>query len=200
MPKKKDRLISLLQAKRRKNPKAFRKFLPEVSDILPEPQHRSVSRLPFGLTETERAFHREGLKESLSMLKKKDISKSEAIRGLNHYASLIRDDAFVKEVEEGLLKSLIKAVIGKSPGTFKAKTTVPIEQGGRILEPIAAMRGVYLDLDGERRLVSVTINPGKMREHRRLTKIVGIGSDSKSDVATRHDDYLATQEPHGPTQ
>ena len=131
------------------------------------------------------------------MLGKGDLAKSEAVKGLHHYAMLIRDDAFYNEVEDGDFKALVKAAVGKSPGSFRAKTTINLGEGGPIVERVSALRGVYLDLDGERRLVSVSIHPGKMREHRRLMKIVGIGSDCKSDVALRHDDYLAMQDPHG---
>lgn len=200
MAKDTDRLVSLLQAKRRKDPKGFRKYLPDVADILPEPRRRSISKSPFGLTERERAFHRNGLRGTLKTLAKDDLTKAEAVKGLHHYAMLIRDDAFYNEVEDSDFKALVKATVGKSPGSFRVKTTVSVGDGGPVVERVSALRGVYLDLDGERRLVSVSIHPGKMREHRRLMKIVGIGSDCKSDVASRHDYYLAMQDPHGSTQ
>ena len=200
MAKDTDRLISLLQSKRRKDPKGFRKYLPEVADMLPEPAPRSISRSPFGLTESERSFHRNSLKETMQKLGKVELTKSKTVGGLHHYAMLIRDNAFYDEIEDGDFKALVKAAIGKSPGTFRVKTTIDLDKGGPIVERVSALRGVYLDLDSERRLVSISIHPGKIKEHSRLTKIVGIGSDSKSDVATRHDDYLAMQDPHGPTQ
>ena len=197
MPKKQDQLISMLQAKRRKDPKGFRTYLPEVADMLPEPSRRSIPKSPFGLTERERAFHSDRLKGTLEMLEKGDLAKSKAVEGLHHYAALIRDDAFYNEVKDGDFKALVKAAVGKSPGSFQAKTTIILCEGGLAVERISALRGVYLDLDGERRLVSVTIHPGKMKEYRRLMKIVGIGLDPEPDVASRHDDYLAMQDPHG---
>ena len=60
-----------------------------------------------------------------------------------------------------------------------------------------APRGVILNLDGDMRLVSATVIPHKIRERDRLMSIVGIGHDSKTDVAARHDDYLAEISPHG---
>ena len=58
-------------------------------------------------------------------------------------------------------------------------------------------RGVILNLDGDMRLVSATVIPHKIRERDRLMSIVGIGHDSKTDVAARRDDYLAEISPHG---
>ena len=62
---------------------------------------------------------------------------------------------------------------------------------------VSMTRGVTLNLDGDMRLVSATIIPHKIRERDRLMSIVGIGNDSKRDVAARHDDYLAEISPHG---
>ena len=200
MPKESDQLISLLQAKLRKDPKGFRKYLPDVADMLPESRRRSTSRSPFGLTESERGFHRNGLKDALHGSKNGGLTPEQAAKGLHHYAMLIRDDAFYNEVKDGDFKTLVKAAIGKSPGSYRAKTTISVAKGGKVLEPIAALRGVNLNLDGERRLVSVTIHPGKVREFGKSMKIVGIGADSESDVSARHDDYLAMKDPHGSTQ
>ena len=197
MAKDTDHIISLLQAKRRRDPKGFRKFLPDVADMLPEPRRRSVSRSPFGLTGKERSFHCNGLEWALEMLGKGDLAKCNAVKGLHHYAILVRDNAFYNEIKDGDFKALVKAAVGKSPGSFRAKTTFSLGKGGLAVERVSALRGVHLDLDGERRLVSITIHPGKVKEHRRLMKIVGIGSDSKSDVATCHDHYLATRSLHG---
>lgn len=200
MPNQSDRLISLLQSKRRKDPKGFRKYLPDVADMLPDPGRRSASSPPFGLTERERAFHHEGLRNTLCDLESGGLTSEQAVKGLHHYAMLIRDDALFDEVKDGDFKALLKAAVGKSPGSYRAKTTISVAKGGKVLEPIAALRGVYLNLDGERRLTSVTIRPGKVREFGKLMKVVGIGADSESDVSARHDHYLAMQEPHGSTQ
>lgn len=195
-----DRLISLLQAKRRKDPKGFRKYLPDVADMLPEASRGSSLRSPSGLAKAERAFHQKGLQDSLRGLESGGLAPEQAAKGLHHYAMLIRDDALFNEVKDDDFKALVKAAIGKSPGTYRAKTTISVAKGGKVLEPISALRGVYLNLDGERRLVSVTIHPGKVREFGKLMKVVGIGADSESDVSARHDHYLTMQEPHGSTQ
>ena len=94
-------------------------------------------------------------------------------------------------------KGLLKVVLGKSPGSYKAKTTVPVDQGcGPVAESLSVITGVYLDLDAQGRLVSISINPWTYRKRRKAMAFVG-GSRDNPDVAERHDDYLAAQDPHG---
>lgn len=196
------RLIALLQAKRRADPQGFRKYLPGVIELLPElSSRRRSARSPFGLTEQELSYHRDGLSEALGKLGEGTVTAEEAAKGLQHCANLIRDDNLAEEVGYETLKDLIRAAIGKSPGSYRSKTTVPLGEGsgGRVLERVSAIRGVSLDLDRERRLVSISIHPGKVRERRRLMEFVGASKDPEPDVAARHDDYLAMQEPHGTT-
>ena len=58
MSTQEERLISLLQAKRREDPKGLRKYLPGVIELLPElPSRRRSARSPFGLTERELSYH-----------------------------------------------------------------------------------------------------------------------------------------------
>ncbi len=194
-----ERLIALLQAKRRADPQGFRKYLPGVTELLPAlPASRRSTRSPFGLTEREHAYHRDGLSAVLGRLDEGTVTAEEAAKGLQHCANLIRDDSLAEEVGYEVLKGLIRAALGKSPGSYRSETTVPLGEGsGRVLERVSAIRGVSLDLDRERRLVSVSIHPGKIRERRQLMKFVGASKDPEPDVAARHDDYLAMQEPHG---
>ena len=199
MSTREKRLIDLLQAKRRADPQGFRKYLPGVIELLPAlPARHSNARSPFGLTEQELAYHRDGLSAVLGKLEAGTVTAEEAAKGLQHCANLIRDDNLPEEVGYETLKSLIRAALGKSPGSYRAKTTVPLGDGsGRVLERVSAIRGVSLDLDRERCLVSISIHPGKVRERRQLMKFVGASKDPAPDVAARHDDYLAMQEPHG---
>ena len=90
----------------------------------------------------------------------------------------------------------MKAALGKSPGSYKVKTTVPMGiGGGEALERVTVLRGVYLDLDRERRLVSISINPAKVREWKKLMAVVGTGRDAEPDVSAKHDEYLAMKSP-----
>ena len=201
MSTREKRLIDLLQAKYREDPNGFRQYLPGAAELLPEQSPRRRSRSSFGLTERELFYHRAGLEETLEKLGGGVVTVEEAVKGLQHCAALIRDDNLPEEVGYEAIKSLVRVAIGKSPSSYRSKTTVPLDGGGKgpPYERVSAIRGVYLDLDRETRLVSITINPGKVRERRKLMDLVGVGKDSETDVASRHDDYLAEQEPHGAT-
>ena len=202
MSTREKRLVDLLQAKRREDPEGFRKYLPGVDALLPgPPPRRRMSRSPFGLTEQERAYHKAGLLAVLSKLDDGRITPAEAAKGLQHHAHIVRDDAFGFPAEGRYesVKALIKAAIGKSPGSYKAKATVPLDQvsGGPVAEQVSVLMGVHLDLDRNGDLVSISINPKEVRRRREVMAIIGMGRDPQSDVAARHDDYLAMQDPHG---
>ena len=200
------RLIDLLQTKYREDPKGFRRYLPGAAELLPEqPPTRSRARATFGLTERERSYHRAGLSEVLRRMDDGSITAEEAVQGLEHCAALIKDDNLPYGWDESLShemgyevkKGLLRAALGKSPGSYKSKTTVPVSgDGGPILESVSVIMGVFLDLDRNRRLVSVSIDPGKYRARRKAMAFVGASRDNP-DVALRHDDYLAMQDPHG---
>ena len=199
-------LIDLLQAKYREDPKGFRRYLPGAAELLPEqPPTRSRARATFGLTERERSYHRAGLSEVLRRIDDGSITAEEAVQGLEHCAALIKDDNLPYGWDENLShemgyevkKGLLRAALGKSPGSYRSKTTVPVSgDGGPILESVSVIMGVFLNLDRNRRLVSVSIDPGKYRARRKAMAFVGASRDNP-DVALRHDDYLAMQDPHG---
>lgn len=199
-PNNKD-IFDLLQARRRKDPKAFRKFLPGAEELLPPLERRPRTRSPFGLTERERAFHEDGLATELSKLHQGVISRSDTVKALSHAAQLIRDDNLPLEANHEIMKNLTAVAIGKSPSSVKAKTTFPLVEDSEstVLESVPAIRGVHLNLGKGYKLVSISVIPAKVREFQAMTKVVGIGADldAATDVSARHDDYLAMQDPHG---
>ena len=96
----KKRLIELLQARYREDPKGFREYLPGAVDLLPEqPPDSGRRRSLFGLTEQEIAFHRAGLAEVFEKLDESSVATQEAARGLQHCAALIVDDNLPEEVD-----------------------------------------------------------------------------------------------------
>ena len=195
-------IIDLLQAKRRKDPDGFRKYLPDVARLLPDPPPmRTKPRVPgFTLTERERSYHKAGITEALAKLRDGTITPEEATKGLQHCAHVLKDDifGFPEEDRHESAKALIRAAIGKSPGSYKSKTTVPLDQYGKgpVVEQVSVILGVYLDLDGNGQLVSMSIDPEKVRKWPEIMKFVGASRD-KPDVALRHDYYLSLQDPHG---
>lgn len=198
-PKPQKELLELLFSKYQADPEGFRSYMPEAAQLLDAMYPpRRPSRSPFGLTERERAHHLAALREVLEGLEESSISPKEAVKGLQHCATLIQDDNLPEDVGYETLVFLMKAAIGKSPGTFKSAKTVLVmgDEGREVINRVSLVRGVTLDLDRNMRLVSITVAPTKVRERRKLLKLIGLGQDIASDVALRHDDYLAEQEPH----
>ena len=125
-----NRLIDLLQAKRREDPAGFQKYLPGAAELLPElSPRRSRLRSPFGLTERERSHHQAGVSEVLDKLGEGEISTGDAAKGLQHCANLIMDDSLADEVDYEALKGLVRAAIGKSPSSYKSKTHRAAQRG-----------------------------------------------------------------------
>ena len=185
------KLIELLHARYREDPKGFREYLPGVAELLPDPSpRRGRKELQLGLFEKEIAVHRAGLAEVLEKMETGSATAREAIKALQHCAALIMDDNLPEEADYEKLKRLIRAGIGKSPGSYKSKATIQIGEGkGDVHERVSAIRGVYLDLDRRRRLVSISINPRKVRERRELMRFVGASKDPDPNVSSRHDHY-----------
>ena len=193
------RIIDLLQDKQRQDPTGFRKYLPDVADLLTAPPPKRPAKSPFGLTERELAFHNSGLREALEKVDSGDANARDAIKGLQHYANIKIHDAFSTDATSDMARRLFKAAFGKSHASYKRKTTLPVagEYAGPVEERVTILRGVYIELDGNRRLVSVSVNPSKVKEMARIMKIVGIIKDAPPDIAEKHDDYLAMIDPHG---
>jgi hypothetical protein len=193
------RIIDLLQAKREQDPDGFRDYLPSVADILPTPSPTRSANSPFGLTERELAFHKTGLQEALEKVESGNADLQDAVKGLQHYANIKIHDTFSTDATHDMAKRLFKSAFGKSHGSYKRKTTIPVagEDAGAVQEQVTVLRGVNLELDRNRRLVSVSVNPAKVKEMARIMKIVGIIKDAPPDMAEKHDDYLAMIDPHG---
>ena len=192
------RIIDLLQAKQKEDPEGFRRYLPTVADLLPAQLPKTPSTPPFGPTEKELAFHESGLREVLNKIDSGDADGRDAIKGLQHYANIKVHDSFSMNATHDMAKRLFKTAFGKSPSSYKSKITIPVDakDAGPVKEHVTVLRGVYLELDKNRRLVSVSINPTKVKELARIMKIVGIVK-GPPDLAERHDDYFAMLDPHG---
>ena len=120
-------------------------------------------------------------------------NQQDAIATLERCAALILDDSLPFEFNHEALSRLFEAAFGESHESFEADTVIPVNpnaDGGESAHSVSLLRGVILNLDGEMRLMSVSVTPRKARERERLMGIVGIASDPMGDVAVRHDDYL----------
>jgi hypothetical protein len=90
------------------------------------------------------------------------------------------------------LLSLLHQATGILFSKVKKATKIPIREGKAIKE-VAILRGVYLHLTWNDRLVAISISPAKLKERSKALKFVGIAKDTASDVAQNHDAYLAKE-------
>ena len=192
-----DELVRLLRLKYKSAPKRFRAYLPEVAQILdtdipPARQKRS----PFVLTERERVYHLDSLANIFARLESEGdgLSVEEAVTGLEHYAILHEDDNLPNYLRHDDRVKLLKAAVGKSPGSFKRNETIMMAEGKSpedVVNKLSFVRGVYLELDREFRLVSISVVPRKVRERKKMMALVGmIEDDTVTDMSTRYEDYL----------
>ena len=154
-----------------------------------------TTRPIFRLSDRERANHVEALS---CLLERRDLTSKDAVKALESCAILVQDDFMTPNVDHQSVVSLFKAAFGKTPSAIREDTSIPIEGHGTG-EPVyhsSLVRGVVAELDPGMRLVSITVTPRKVREGNEMMGIVGIGQDSRTDVAAHHDDYLADQAAH----
>lgn len=121
-------------------------------------------------------------------------NQQDAIATLERCAALILDDSLPFEFNHDVLSRLFEVAFGASHKSFEADTVIPVNPasgGGEAVYAVSLIRGVVLNLDGEMRLMSVSVIPRKVREREKLMSVVGIARDPMRDVAARHDDYLA---------
>ena len=190
-------IFEILVSKYRNDPEVFERHFPDVGQIMRQVVEPSrVSRPHFSLTEREKAHHIEAISAAVSS---PEPSSQGAVKALECCAVLIQDDFMTPHVSRQLVLSLFRAAFGKSLGSIKRNKSIPI--GGRSNgEPIyhsSLVRGMVADLDLGMHLASITVTPRRVREGSKMMGIAGIGHDLCTDVAARHDDYLAEQAPHG---
>jgi hypothetical protein len=185
------RVLNVYQA----DPNRLRKWLPEVSDLLdgllstaPNPQG---NRIPFGLTQRERDFHKEALDSIFRRFK--SITVAEAVQGLEHGANLLFADfnpdyQSRRELRQELVK-LVRKATGIRPRQTGKLVEVAIGEG-EVSRIVAVVRGLDLHLTWEFKLIKVTMNPNEWRLRCKALGVVGIGRDTAADVAENHDDYL----------
>jgi hypothetical protein len=192
-------LLDNLLAKYRSDTRRFRAYLPEAAQILDalEPQKRTA-RGSSGLTEHERARRIYALERNLGKLQEQTLRRDDAIAALEDYAALLDDDSVPEGFDFDKRIGVLKAAIGKAPGSFKTQATLQVKQDFdlAIVNTVSLVRGVHLNLTWDKRLVSVAVVPRLYRERKRLMAFVGAVPDSASDVARRHDAYLGEIDPH----
>lgn len=187
-------LLQALIGKYATSPEALEKTLPEVARILASLRQvpkRNASVDIFQLTPVERQRRQESLRKALDKLSKvKGLSREEAIQALEDAAALI--GAFPFEplaLSKQDIAKLIKQASGLSV-TTKGKLQTSVLREGEQAREAYLLRGVKLNLTWDKKLLSIEINPKELAVRAKALSIIGIGSDTATDVAARHDDYF----------
>lgn len=122
----------------------------------------------------------------------RSVSTEEAVKGLEHGAVLLDDQSNDFEPEFPNRPELMK-LVRKATGILPRKTGKPVEkvvQEGEAIRIVPVVRGVDLHLTREFKLVKVIMDPHQWQLRSKALSAVGIGQDTATDVAERHDDYL----------
>lgn len=72
------------------------------------------------------------------------LTREEAVAALQDYAALLDDGKVPGDFDFGKRLSVLKAAIGKGPGSFKAQVTIPVSSAPdtNVVTSLALVRGV----------------------------------------------------------
>ena len=174
------------------NPSAFWSFAPELANSIDQHLQGASSgrrRVPVFegyMTEREREFKMRSLSELIDRYTQQGtLLLQDGQRALALAAALREHAAPHKKT----LLEIVEQVIGvplDSPGPEK----VTFVKGKPEHHTFSLVRGLTLSLAWDGALIGVSIDPQEYRVRQRALSIVGIASDSRPDVASRHDEYL----------
>jgi len=185
---KRDSILQNLINKYQADLERFRSYLPEIAQEL---EKILTSQTKKSHTSALTELERERLcKALLQLLDGRSLSSGEAVQALEYCATLVQDESLPQEVDRKTLLRLLHQAAGISFSKVKKTTKIPVREGEAIKE-VALLRGVYLQLTWNDRLVAISIFPSKLKERTRALKFVGIAKDTASDVSQRHDVFLA---------
>ena len=178
-------ILNVLINKYWADPERFHSYLPGLAQELGLTKQRDSHRS--ALTELER----ERLQKALLQLLNKKVHTSEDVtQALEYCATLIQDGALPSELNRQLLLSLLHKAMGIPLSKIKKNAKISVRKGDAVKE-IALLHGVHVLLTWDDRLIAILVSPSKMKERSKALKFVGIAKDAATDVAQRHDAYLA---------
>lgn len=176
----------------------FRARMPDVAEALDSmfPPSR-LSHTPFGLTENERAHRELTLHSLLRNLRRGEISTGDATRTLEQCAVLAEDDSLGAEVDRRTLLQLLRLFLGKPVSSITTATTISAtnDTNAKAVRHISLLRGIVLDLTTEMRLVSITINPSRIKGRQRIMRFVAMLKPS-SNSSTQRDNSDSETDDH----
>ncbi len=182
-PKDRIALLDAVLARYEQEPETIAKALPEAAQILRRltPAHETPYQDPVHrLTEDEEERRLRSYREKVALMKKggQALSKEAAVEALEDVAALTESSLSVAmELAPEDWAKLVRLVIGQTPSSVKRNTTFAVREtlDGKPEKHVPVLRGVVLDLAGDRRLLSVTVTPRKVQDGQRLMRFVGIG-------------------------
>ena len=193
-PQQQRSLIQAIVEAYDRDPSSFRKVLPVVAELLeiatyPGLKRNAGSTSP--LTPNERTKREQSLARSPGEMKaQKELPKEQAIRALEDIATLVESHPWdPSPVTKKDLACLLRASTGLSLNTRGKRQAVTI-QPGEVAREVFLLRGVKLGLTWDRKLVTVEVDPKELANLAKALSIIGIGSDTATDVARNHDEYL----------
>ena len=172
------------------DPQRLREALPEAAEhldrLLAPPPERRVNDSPFGLTEREREFRLNSLDSILEKAAGSEaVSKEQAVKALEDAAALREHAWDSREAVMGLARSVFDL-----PVAPEKSLSIPLLKGKPVHHTYELIRGVNLSLTWDGKLIRIDLNAQELRIRQKGLSFVGIGSDTKSDVAENHDAYL----------
>ena len=176
-------IVDRVLAHYRLDTESFRARMPDVAEALdsmfPPPR---LSRTPFGLTENERAHRELTLRNLLKDLRRGEISTGDTTRTLEQCAVLAEDDSLGVEVDRRTLLQLLRLFLGKPVSSITTVTTIPAtdDTNAKAARHISLLRGIVLDLTTDMRLVSITINPSRIKGRQRIMRFVAMLNPSSN--------------------
>lgn len=193
-PQQKQALLQAVIGRYEKSPESVGKYLPEVAAILASMGHvrKKIEYRGFlQLTPVEKEKREQSLRGALEKFHKvKELSKEEAIQALEDAAALVEAFPFEPlELSDKDVSKLVKIATGLSV-TTKGKRQTSVLKEGEPSREVYLLRGVKLNLSWDKKIMSVEIDPKQMAIAARALSIIGIGRDTATDVAARHDEYF----------
>lgn len=179
----KDIVWKILINKYRADPDGFRFYLPEATQEIEKMLTSPIKRTHIStLTELERARL---CKSLLNIPKDKKIPQAEAIQALEYCATLVQDESLPDEIDRKAVLHFIHNAIGSPVSKIERVTRITLNDGQETRK-LAILRGIYLHLTWNDRLVAVSISPSKHKERSEAMRFVGIASDSDPNTSVKY--------------
>lgn len=192
-----DTIVESVVAAFRENPEKVRETLPSVVRILEQTGLGSSGRArsyPYSLTVGERQSRSQRLQEVLVTMGRQKLSHSDALQALEDGLVLLEDGQEDAVALRPKLLKLLRQIADVSLAIEGKQRKYPLRTDPPA-RAVTLLRGITCHMTWDFHLVSVEVDPKELAKRRKALSIIGVGPDAASDVAQRHDEYLAQEGP-----